>query len=98
MPEPQLLVGDRDQLEGFGAPAQRHLQVEGAAYMQRFEIGKPGIGDLVIRPASGNRDRDFVFVVTLEGPLVRRCESLDHVDRMFTSGRAVQGSLHFWVQ
>ena len=49
----------------------------------RLEIFEPGEGDVVIRPASGDGDRDFIFLVAIEGPLIMRGQPLYEVHRMF---------------
>ncbi len=50
MADPQLLVDQRDQSLNFGAPALRHLEIEGAGQMQRLDVVHPGVGHLVVGP------------------------------------------------
>ena len=60
MADPQLLVDPGDEARGFRPAAIGNLQVEGAGEMQGLALRQPGEGDIVIRPRSGDADRDFV--------------------------------------
>src|SRR5262245_28440329 len=56
MPEPQLFVGKRQQLEHRAAPTFRHLHVESAREMERADLFLPYEIEPVFAPAPGNLD------------------------------------------
>src|SRR6516165_7193765 len=72
MPDPHLLVDQRDQLLHGGVTALRHLELERASKMQRLDVVHPGERDLVVGPFPAHQDSDLVLAGTLEGPVVRR--------------------------
>src|SRR5260221_13572373 len=49
--------------------------------MQRFDLGHPGEGELVIGPVALGDDGHFVFAGTLERPVVIGGDILDHRER-----------------
>src|SRR5258708_24244569 len=64
--------------------------------MQRFDLGHPGEGELVIGPVALGDDGHFVFAGTLERPVVIGGDILDHrervgpgIDYAFEEGHAV---------
>src|SRR5215475_1700568 len=80
MPDPHLLVDQRDQQLHLAVQALRHLELEGAGEMQRLDVEHPGVGDLVVRPLAGHQDGDFVLARALERPAVGAGHPLDDVE------------------
>src|ERR1700730_3921803 len=81
MSDPQLLVDEGHKLLHFGKAQFRYAHVEGAGEMQRLDLAHPGEGDLIIRPAAGDDDRDLVLAGALERPAVAGRHVLDDVER-----------------
>src|SRR5438045_3423106 len=50
--------------------------------MQRLDFMHPGEGDVIIAPASVDRDRDLVVGGAVERPVVDGSEALDDIDRV----------------
>src|SRR5215471_8920855 len=48
--------------------------------MQRLDIVHPGEGHLIIGPAAGYQDGDFVVARPVERPVVKCGEPLDHIE------------------
>src|ERR1700693_727619 len=72
MPDPHLLVDQRDQLLHHRATALRHLELERAGQMQGLDVVHPGEGDLIVGPFPAHQDGDLVLAGALERPVVRR--------------------------
>src|ERR1019366_1633756 len=85
MPDPKLFIDERDKRGKIHEARRRNLEVEGAGDMQGLHIGEPGEGDIVIGPAAGDRDRNFVLFVAVEGPMIMRGDALDDIDRVFAA-------------
>jgi hypothetical protein len=66
MPDPELLVDGGDQHGDLRTATIRNLEIEGATDVKRLEVGEPGEGHLIVGPAAGHGDRNFVFVVAIE--------------------------------
>jgi hypothetical protein len=77
MAEPELLVDEADELQHLGPAPLGHLQVEGAGDMDRLDLGEPGDRDVIIRPAAGDGDGEFVVAVAVEGPVVESGKAFD---------------------
>ena len=69
--------------ETSASPTFGSLEIEGATYVKRLEIRKPGKSDMIVRPASGDGNGNFVLVVTVEGPIIGGGQLLHHIHRMF---------------
>jgi hypothetical protein len=82
MPDPHLLVDQRDELLHLAAAALRHFELEGAGEMQRLDVEHPGIGNLIVAPFAGHQDGDLVLARALERPAVGRGHPLDHLERV----------------
>src|SRR2546430_11289290 len=61
--------------------------------MQSLHIGEPGEGDIVVGPAAGYRNRNFIPFVAVEGPMIMHGDSLDDIDRVFA---AIEVELQKW--
>src|SRR5262249_45014877 len=82
MPDPHLLVDERDELLHLAAAALRHFELEGAGEMQRLDVEHPGIGDLVVAPFSRHQDGDLVLARALERPAVGGGHPLHDLERI----------------
>src|SRR5262245_29837567 len=82
MPDPHLLVDERDELLHLAAAALRHFELEGAGEMQRLDVEHPGIGDLIVAPFAGHQDGDLVLARALERPAVGRGYPLHDLERV----------------
>ncbi len=50
--------------------------------MQSLKIFEPSESNIVVRPTAGDGDRDLIFLVAVERPLVMRGQPLYEVNRM----------------
>src|SRR6266487_4537701 len=82
MPDPHLLVDQRDELLHLAAAALRHFELEGAGEMQRLDVEHPGIGNLIVAPFAGHQDGDLVLARALERPAVGRGHPLHDLERV----------------
>src|SRR5262245_23483612 len=82
MPDPHLLVDERDELLHLAAAALRHFELEGAGEMQRLDVEHPGIGNLIVAPFSRHQDGDLVLACALERPAVGRGHPLHDLERV----------------
>ena len=82
MPDPQLLVDQGDQGQDLGAPALRHLEVEGGGDVERLHVLDPGERHVVVGPAPGDGDGHLVGLGPVEDPVAQRREALDDVEGM----------------
>ena len=82
MADPHLLVDEPDELQHFGAPPLRHLEVEGAGDMHRLDVLDPGEGDVVVGPPPRDRHRHLVGLGAVEDPVAQRRQALDDVERV----------------
>ena len=87
------LISDSSRMIS-SARALRHLDVEGAGQMQRLEILHPGEGDMIVGPASGDRDRDLVVAGPLEGPVIGVRDLLDDIHRVDFAGNVEFDQFH----
>src|SRR5581483_760914 len=70
MADPELLVDQGNEELHFRAPPLRHLQIEHAGQVQSLDIGHPGEGNLVVRPAAARQNSDFVLAQPFESPIM----------------------------
>src|SRR6516165_7367173 len=82
MPDPHLLVDQRDELLHLAAAALRRFELEGAGEMQRLDVEHPGIGNLIVAPFAGHQDGDLVLARALERPAVGRGHLLHDLERV----------------
>src|SRR5262249_24720185 len=85
MSDPQLSVHHCNQALDLGGTTLGNLQFERAGKMQRLDVVHPGEGDLIVSPLPSHHDSEFVFGCTLEQPLVRGRDVLDHFERICTT-------------
>src|SRR5262245_58054425 len=64
--DPEALIDQRDQCLHFRASPFGHPQIKCTRQMQRFDIAHPCIRELIIGPAPGDQDRDFVVAGAFE--------------------------------
>ena len=83
MANPKLLVDHGHESLDLDPAPLRDLEIEGATDMQRFEVGQPSESHVVSRGFPIDRNRDLVFVVTIERPVAQRCQTLDDIDGVF---------------
>src|SRR5262249_37811712 len=83
MPDPELFIDERDKRGKLHYARRRYLEVKGAGNMQCFHLDEPGEGDIVLGPAAGDRDRNFVLFLSVERPVIVRGDSLDDVKGVF---------------
>jgi hypothetical protein len=88
VPDPQPRIDQRDQLLHLGLRTLRHLDVERAGDVQRFQPGHPGERYPVVGPLAAHQQRDLALVGALEWPRVRT----RHVFRNIQRALAVQCS------
>src|SRR6185312_13343811 len=55
MPDPKLFVDDRQELQYLDPAVVRHLEIERAGEMQRFKLGHPLKGNVVVGPMTFHR-------------------------------------------
>src|SRR5262245_13745268 len=82
MPEPELLVDQRDQTVDLVHPGLRYLAIEGASKVKRLQIVPPGEREVIITPGARDRQRQLVGSASLERPVVDGSDMLDHVHRV----------------
>ena len=82
MPEPQPLIGKRQQFVERAAPALRHLHVKAAGKMQRAQLFLPQEIEPVIAPAAGDLDDQLVFAGAVVRPIIGDDDFFDQVDRI----------------
>src|SRR6202023_1880022 len=83
MPDPELFIDERDERGNLHKARGRDFEVDRAGDMQCPHLGEPGEGDIVLGPAAGDRDRNFVLFVPVERPVIARGDSLDDVQGVF---------------
>src|SRR5262245_3724804 len=64
--DPKTFIDQRDQRLHFSASPFGHPQIERTRQVQRFDIAHPRVRELIVGPAPGNQDRDFVVACAFE--------------------------------
>jgi len=65
--DPELFIDERNKRGKFHAARFRDLEVKGTGNMQGVHFRKPGEGDDIIGPTSGDRNRNFISFFAVEG-------------------------------
>ena len=82
MPEPQLLVGHRQQGVDRLALFDRHLHLERTGQVHHAEFGMPAEPHPILAPMAVDLGRQLVVVLPVERPFVGDRDLLDEVDRI----------------
>src|SRR5579871_3848625 len=86
MAEPQLFVGQRQQLIDRTAPTLRHLHVKAARKVHRAQLFLPDKIKAVITPAAGNFGDQLLFAGPVMRPVVRVGDFFDKINRIAEIG------------
>src|SRR6516162_8431235 len=82
MPEPQLLVGERQKLKHRGPAAFRHLHVKPAREVQRADLFLPYEIEPIVTPTAGNFDDQLLVARTVVYPIVGNDDLFNEIDRV----------------
>ncbi len=91
MPNPELLIDGGNQRGDVRPTTLGGLQVESATHVQCFKVCKPCKSDVIIRPASRDRNRNLVFVIAIERPIIGGGQLLHDIHWML-------GAFHFFFR
>src|ERR1700730_5341016 len=72
VPDPELFVHLRDQLDDFTATKRGNFEIECAGEVQRLDVAHPGERQLVISPIAAHDERALVVVGAIERPIATR--------------------------
>src|ERR1700730_8673958 len=81
--DPQLFIDERNERGEFQSPRFWNFEVESAGDMDRLNFGEPCKGDCILGPAASDRDRNFILLAAVEGPMIERSDPLNDVYGVF---------------